>query len=168
MLSEEHPDISFVSSELCSRLIFNRFAEIITESLNRRCHSDNSWAEVLRSAAEACSHLRHFAVSHDGPKGVANIYYWGKRPKDFAILTMLCLHSLKLFGSSFTRDVVLSIVGSCPNLQSLDLTHAAYLKMDGELMAKCSMIKDLRLQDDDSSSCEESGDDIGGIINFPF
>ncbi|XP_003575531.2 F-box protein SKIP19 isoform X2 [Brachypodium distachyon] len=145
---------SSVLSEAIKKLPLLEELDVVLKSeSNRRCHSDNSWAEVLRSAAEACSHLRHFAVSHDGPKGVANIYYWGKRPKDFAILTMLCLHSLKLFGSSFTRDVVLSIVGSCPNLQSLDLTHAAYLKMDGELMAKCSMIKDLRLQDDDSSSC---------------
>lgn len=65
-------------------------------------------------------------------------------PQGFAIPTMHGLRYLQLFGDSFTKDVVLSIVDGCPNLQSLDISHIPCLSHEDiiVLKAKCSIIED--------------------------
>lgn len=139
--------------------------------------STKCWAELLQAACEVSSHLKCFTVRHAHAGGSNSDGYYCQRlslaPQAFAIPTMQGLRYLQLFGDSFTRDVVLSIVDGCPNLQSLDISHIPCLSREDiiVLQAKCSIKEDRvpwglgisfldELNDDEDHMDYDDSDDI--------
>lgn len=110
--------------------------------------SSNCWVKLLLAACEASSHLNKFTVRHTGTKVAAaghscwrSLGYIGAFPRMHGLL------SLQLSGGNcFSRDMVLRIIGACPNLQHLDISKIFFLSpWDQELRAMCSSVNNLRL-----------------------
>ncbi|KAL6622868.1 hypothetical protein ACP70R_032747 [Stipagrostis hirtigluma subsp. patula] len=142
-------------------------SDVYNHATKHKERSTYSWAELLQSACASCSHLQHFTVRHVGREWHAAGYYqWKSSPKPFSIPTMHSLHSLKLYGGSFTKDVVINIVEHCPSLKSLDISDVPCLDpRDDDLRNKCSRIKDLsfpsEVYDSDSDRSYDSDSDEG-------
>uniref|UniRef100_A0A0E0BSI2 F-box domain-containing protein n=1 Tax=Oryza glumipatula TaxID=40148 RepID=A0A0E0BSI2_9ORYZ len=120
----------------------------------------------LKSAMKSCIHLKSFAI-RCADKSLASTYYHDDESQEaFTVPKKHGLRSLTLFGDTFTKPIILSVLNCCPKLRSLDVTNVAYLRMDEveELRNKCLKIKDFRLFSPPPkvSSSESDDDCIGG------
>ncbi|XP_052137638.1 uncharacterized protein LOC127756305 [Oryza glaberrima] len=124
------------------------------------------FAHLLQSAMKSCIHLKTFAI-RCADKSLASTYYHDDESQEaFTVPKKHGLRSLTLFGDTFTKPIILSVLNCCPKLRSLDVTNVAYLRMDEEeeLRNKCLKIKDFRLFSPPPkvSSSESDDDCIGG------
>lgn len=96
---------------------------------------------------KSCIHLKSFAI-RCADKSLASTYYHDDESQEaFTVPKKHGLRSLTLFGDTFTKPIILSVLNCCPRLRSLDVTNVAYLRLDEEeeLRNKCLKIKDFRL-----------------------
>lgn len=125
------------------------------------------FAHLLQSAMKSCIHLKSFAI-RCADKSLASTYYHDDESQEaFTVPKKHGLRSLTLFGDTFTKPIILSVLNCCPKLRSLDVTNVAYLRLDEEeeLRNKCLKIKDFRLFSPPPkvvSSSESDDDCIGG------
>ncbi|XP_048543043.1 putative F-box/LRR-repeat protein 23 [Triticum urartu] len=91
--------------------------------------------EMLEIVAEACPRLKHFSLIKK------DRFY---KPEDdgnaFAIAKMHELRSLYLDSNRLTNKGLTVILDGCPHLEHLNVFECKYLRMDDDLLEKCSRV----------------------------
>ncbi|KAJ0975705.1 hypothetical protein J5N97_017670 [Dioscorea zingiberensis] len=110
--------------------------------------------EVIESIGQACSQLKSFAFNTPWCKFCIDPEYSDRvlNVEAFAVAnTMHELHHLHLIGNQMTNVGLLAILNSCIHLKSLDIRSCFNVKLDDNLRAKLSRIREVRLPDESTN-----------------
>ncbi|KAF7107862.1 hypothetical protein CFC21_108443 [Triticum aestivum] len=91
--------------------------------------------EMLEIVAEACPCLKHFSLIKQD-----RFYELEDDGNAFAIAKMHGLRSLYLDGNRLTNKGLTVILDGCPHLEHLNVFECKYLRMDDDLLEKCSRV----------------------------
>ena len=91
--------------------------------------------EMLEIVAEACPRLKHFSLIKKD-----RFYKPADDGNAFAIAKMHELRSLYLDSNRLTNKGLTVILDGCPHLEHLNVFECKYLRMDDDLLEKCSRV----------------------------
>ncbi|TVU43199.1 hypothetical protein EJB05_09645, partial [Eragrostis curvula] len=146
------PSLKSLRLHSCDDASSQGFAEAIRklpllEDLELSLCSNLFGKELFQTVGHSCPRLKHFARWHFHSDRL-HIKY---RDEEAAgIATMTELRSLKIHGNLLTTNGLVTILDSCPNLESLDI-DGCNINMDDVLREKCANIKMLMLPEDNLS-----------------
>ncbi|KAJ1267672.1 hypothetical protein BS78_07G075500 [Paspalum vaginatum] len=157
LLGDEAPSLKSLRLICCQDIIefedeIKKFP--LLEELEISLFTNIGGKHVFEEVGKACPELKHFRFNRYRFYSFGNDEYsedddsefnYNKDDDALGIANMHGLHSLQLFGHSFTNEGLAAILDNCPHLESLDIRHCFNIVMDDALQAKCAAIKTLRL-----------------------